>query len=335
VSSTMQAITFSRYGDAGVLAPATIPAPAPGPRDVLVRVAAAGVNPADWRIRSGQFRRFMRVRLPFVPGTDLAGVVEAAGPQVSRVAPGDAVFGMLPSRVGGAYAELAVIAEEHLAHAPAKLPLGEAAALPMAGLTALQALRDRAELRPGAAILVYGASGGVGTMAVQIAARLGAEVTAATSARNAELVAGLGAGEVVDYQREPVEELGQRFDVVLDAVNAFPFGRSRRVLVPGGVAVTVNPIAGKLAPAWLAWTRGGRTLRSVEVQPSGADLRALAELGVRPVVERSLPLADAADAHRHSETGRTRGKLVLVVDERLAATSAPGTTAVPEASIAG
>jgi len=211
-----------------------------------------------------------------------------------------------------------VAAEDDLALAPPGLTLGQAAAIPLAGLTALQALRDRGELRPGASLLVYGASGGVGTFAVQLARRLGAQVTAVTSGRNADLVAGRGAQEVLDYERDAVEDAGPRFDVVLDAVNALPFRRARRVLVPGGIAVTVNPIAEKLAPAWLAWTRGGRKLRSVNVQPSAADLASLASAGLRPVIERSSPLAGAADAHRHSETRRTRGKLVLVVDEELA-----------------
>jgi NADPH:quinone reductase-like Zn-dependent oxidoreductase len=317
-------IAFDRYGDPDVLAAVTLPQAVPGPGDLVVQVAAAGVNPADALLRAGALRRFARLRLPFVPGSDVAGVVAAVGAGVTAFRPGDPVYAMLPSTTGGGYARQVTVPAAHAAPAPVGLPLGDAAAVPLAGLTALQALRDRAGLTDGADLLINGASGGVGHLAVQIAVALGARVTAVTSGRNAEFVAGLGAAEVVDYQRHDPAGLGARFDVVFDAVNTLPFRRSRRLLRPGGTAVTVQPVAEKFAPDWLAWTRGGRRLRSVFVRPDGADLRTLAdwiERGrLRPAVEHRYPLAGAVQAHRRIETRRVRGKLLLTVDPDRAAT---------------
>ncbi len=227
----------------------------------------------------------------------------------------------LPWPAGG-YAEYAAVAERDAARVPSGLSLVEAAAVPLAALTALQALRDRANLQPGRRVLVNGASGGVGTFAVQIAVAMGARVTGTSSGRNAELVRGLGADEVLDYAREDIVAGGERYDVVFDAVNVLSFGKVRRVLRPGGVFVTVNPVVGKLSPGWLARFRGGRRLESVLVRPSGADLETLnawiSEGRVKPVIDRSYGLADVAEAHRHSEGGRARGKILLVVDGSLA-----------------
>ena len=185
----------------------------------------------------------------------------------------------------------------------------------------LQALR-LASLGPGQELLVFGAAGGVGTMALQLGRVLGARVSAAASARRRHLLTELGADRVLDRNGD-LRHDGAGYDVVFDATNHLPFRRSRRLLRPGGIAVTVNPVADKLAPDWLAWTRGGRRLRSMTVQPSGDDLRQLArwvdEGRLRPVVEATLPLAEAAEAHRRSESGQTAGKLVLLVDRELAA----------------
>lgn len=316
----MRAISFASYGPADVLHSVHIPVPVPGPGQVLVRVAAAAVNPADWRVRRGDLRRFLRLRLPFVPGIDLAGVVEAAGAGVPQEWVGRAVCAMQPAKAGGAYAEYAVVDLDHIAPAPAGHSLLVAAALPLCGLTALQALR-RGDLTAGQRLLVHGASGGVGTMAVQLGRVTGAEVTAVTSTRNVDVVTALGAHEVLDYTRQELPRAGD-FDVVLDAANHLPWRRAVSLLRPGGTAVSVNPTVGLLAPDWLAWTRGGRRVHSVLVRSNGEDLTWLAERvssgEVRPVVERTYPLAEATQAHLRSETGRVRGKLVLVVDEALA-----------------
>ena len=320
---TMEVVGFGRYGPAEVLEPLEVERPALGPDTVLIRVAAAGVNPADWLLRSGRLRFATRSSLPFVPGADVAGVVESVGPAVTRFRPGDAVYTMLPSTAGGGYAEYAAVAEGNVALVPSNLSLAEAAAVPLTALTALQALRDRANLGAGDYVLINGASGGVGTFAVQIAKVMGARVTAVSSGRNAELVRGLGADEVLDYTRQDVTAGNARYDIVFDAVNVLSVRRARRVLRKNSVFVTVNPLIGMLSPGWLARFRGGRRTESVFVQPSGADLETvggwISSGTVRPVVDRSYPLPDAAAAHLYSESKRARGKLVLVVDERLAA----------------
>ena len=318
----MEAFGFRRYGSAGVLEPIQVEKPEVAADGVLIRVAAAGVNPADWRLRSGQLRFVARLKMPFVPGSDIAGVVEAVGPGVTRFRTGDPVYAMLPTLTGGGYAAYAAVAERDAARVPSGISPGEAAAVPLAALTALQALRDRAGLRPGGRVLINGASGGVGTFAIQIAAAMGARVTGASSGRSAELVRGLGAEKVLDYTREDVLAGGERYDVVFDAANVLSFGKVRRVLRPNGVFVTVNPIIGKFSPVWLARFRGGRRMESVLVRPSGADLETLnawiSEGRVKPVIDRSYGLADVAEAHRYSEGGRAQGKIVLVVDRSLA-----------------
>jgi len=325
---TMRAIGFRRYGGPEALEPMEVERPEPGPEEVVIRAAAAGVNPADWALRSGRLRLFARLKFPFVPGSDVAGVVEAVGANVTRFRPGDAVFAMTPSVAGGCYAQYVAVPEGNAARVPEGLSLAEAAGVPLAALTALQALRDKANLREGQHLLVNGASGGVGSFAVQIARAMGAKVTATTSGRNLELVRGLGAEEVLDYTREDATGAAERYDAVFDAANALGLGKARKALRPGGVFVSVNPALGNPVSKLLTRvTGGGRRLESVFVRPSGSDLEAIAgwiSTGkVRPVMDRTYPLSDAIETHRYSETRRARGKIVLVVDERLAE-SVPG-----------
>jgi NADPH:quinone reductase-like Zn-dependent oxidoreductase len=319
----MRAVGLRRYGPPEVLETLEVERPEPAPDGVLIRVAAAGVNPADCLLRSGGLRFVARQKMPFVPGADVAGVVEAVGPDVTRFRVGDSVYAMLPNTAGGGYAEYAVAAEGTVAVMPPGLAFEEAAGVPLAALTALQALRDEANLSAGDHVLVNGASGGVGTFAVQISRAIGARVTAVSSGRNADLVGGLGADEFLDYTREDVTAGKPRYDAVFDTVNVLPFRKARRVLKPNGVFVTVNPFIGRLSPGWLARFRDGRRIESLLVRPDGADLEKIGAWisagEVTPVIERSYPLADAVEAHRRSESRRARGKLILVVDEELAA----------------
>lgn len=329
MEQTMRAIGFRQYGAEEVLEPLVVARPGVASDTVLIRVVAAGVNPADWRFRSGQFRRAIRLKLPFVPGADVAGIVEAVGPAVTRFRPGDAVYTMLPTKNGGGYAEYAAASEAAVALIPPNLSFAEAAAVPLAALTALQALRDKAELQPGSHLLIHGASGGVGTFAVQIAKATGARVTATCSGQNVERVRSLGADEVLDYTRHDVTAGANAYNVIFDAVDAYWFRRWRPVLRPGGTFVTVNPLVGMITPGWLAAFRGGRRVKSVFVQPSGADLETLsrwiAAEQVRPVIDQTYPLADAAAAQRYSATQRVRGKLVLIVDQQRAMAHATST----------
>jgi NADPH:quinone reductase-like Zn-dependent oxidoreductase len=318
----MQAIGFRRYGGPEALESLEASAPTLAPDAVLIQVAAAGVNPADWALRSGRLRFAVRLKLPFVPGSDVAGLVAAVGPGVTRFRPGDAVYAMLPTSAGGGYAPYAAVAEREAASAPPGLSFAEAAAVPLAGLTALQALRDHAGLAAGARVLINGASGGVGSFAVQIAKAMGARVTAASSRRNAELARGLGADEVIDYTSEDVTAAGAGYDVILDTASTHPFGRWRRALAPKGVVVTVAPTPANFVVARLTRLGGGRRLEMFLVRPSGADLELLSGWitsgRVRPLIDRYYPLADAIAAHRHSESRRARGKLVLLVEPELA-----------------
>lgn len=326
MEQTMEAIGFRRYGPAEVLEPLEVARPPLTPDGVSIRIAAAGVNPADWNLRSGRLRRFARLTFPFVPGADVAGIVAAVGPAVARFRPGDAVYAMLPNVAGGGYAEYAAAAERAVAPAPPDLSLAEAAGVPLAALTALQGLRDQAALRPGARVLINGASGGVGHFGIQIAGALGARVVAVCSGRNADLARDLGAEEVLDYTRDDPTGGEARYDAIFDTVGATPFRHWRRALRRDGAFVTIVPTLGNLARQWLTRVGGGPRLRTFFVRPSGADLELLGDWiaagRVRPVIERRYPLAEAVAAHRHSESRRARGKLVLIVDERLAASRA-------------
>lgn len=319
--TTMKAIGTRRYGTPEVLEWMDVPRPTIKADSVLIRVAAAGVNPADSLIRSGGFRLF--TKLPFIPGAEVAGVVEAVGENVKRVRVGDAVYAMLPNVAGGGYAQFAVAAENTIALIPPTLSFTDAASLPLTALTALQALRDNATVKPSDRVLINGASGGVGVYAVQIAKAMGAHVTAVCSGRNADLVFGLGADAVIDYNQTELTTINARFNVIFDAVGLHPFGKLRPLLREYGVMVTVNPGLGNPLAVFLSRFGGTQRFKSLLVRPNGNDLDSLAEWIVqgklRPVIDQCYPLAQAAEAQRYSETKRVRGKVVLIVDEVLAA----------------
>ncbi|RKS05129.1 NADPH:quinone reductase-like Zn-dependent oxidoreductase [Nocardiopsis sp. Huas11] len=326
----MKAITQSRYGEPhDVLELRDVDRPEPADHEVLVRVHASSVNPAD---------RFELLGLPYVlrllfglarpkaaiRGKDVAGTVEAVGARVTRWRPGTAVFGELSA---GAYAEFVVAGEDVLAAAPAGLGLAEAAAVPLAGVTALQGLRDAGGVRPGHRVLVNGASGGVGTFAVQIAKALGAHVTGVCSGPAVDLVTSIGADEVVDYTREDCTRSAARYDVVFDLVGSHPPAAYRRVLHRGGVyvAATGMPGGSLLGPlpfllrVVLASLRGGPRMKPFAAKPGPDALAALAELiesgRVRPVIDRTYALADAAAALARQGQGHARGKTVVTVAE--------------------
>ncbi len=306
----------------GTLTLSERPAPRPGPGELLVRVRAAGVNPVDWKMRSGLLGATVGRGLPEVPGIDVAGRIEAVGP---RARPDDANAFASGMRIvgfanrGGAWAELVVVARSRAARLPDEVGFVEAAAMPVAGLTALQALRNRAGLAAGARLLVNGASGGVGTFAVQLGRILGAHVTAVTSGPNADLVKRLGAERVVDYTREDFTRSPDQYDVILDAVASRTFAQCRPCLAPKGTYITTLPGGSNLA--WSALARlgaaGGRQVVLASVQPESADLAYLAKLvaqgELRPTIEGELPLAEASDAVAQSRGGHVHGKLVLTV----------------------
>ncbi|MFC8292157.1 NADP-dependent oxidoreductase [Streptomyces sp. NPDC057242] len=306
----MRAVVVERWGGPENLVERDVERPGPGLNEVLVRVHAAGVNPVDWKTRaSGALIGWGAV--PAV-GWDVSGTVEAVGPGVGHLRPGDEVFGMpLFPRQAGAYAEYVVAPARHLAPKPASLTHVEAAALPLAGLTAWQALVDAADVRPGERVLVHAAAGGVGHLAVQIAKARGAHVIGTASAAKHALVRELGADEVVDYREVRFEDVLRDVDVVLDGIGGETAERSLKVLRPGGRLITLpGPDDVPAAP------EGVRAVW-VLVEPDHLGLRELAALvergELRPVADTVLPLAEAAKAHAIGEEGRTTGKIVLTV----------------------
>lgn len=330
----MKAIIHHGYGDPhDVLQFDDVDPPEVGAREVLVRMRAASVNPADWHIVRGE-PRIARLQLGLggprrgflrggVPGCDVAGTVEAVGPEVTAFRPGHEVFGSTFVHGFGAFAELVVVPEDLLVERPAGLSHVEAAAVPLAALTALQALRDHARVEPGQRVLIVGASGGVGAFAVQIARDLGAEVTGVCSARNVDMVRSLGANHVIDYATEDFTLNGQTYDVVLQLGGSRPARECRRALEPTGILLQVGgesdgrwvgPV-GRIVGGALLSPFVGQTIKNFTVVAGGDDLRHLARLIERgvltPIVERTYPLADVAAAIGHVEEGHTRGKVVV------------------------
>jgi NADPH:quinone reductase-like Zn-dependent oxidoreductase len=313
----MRALLYRRYGSADVLEVGEIEAPRPGRGEVLVRVHAAAVNPKDVLVRKGKFRRITGRRFPRVPGYDLAGEIEAVGSGVQGFTVGAPVFGMINRWAAGATAELAVLPEGELAPKPARLSWAEAAAVPLAALTALQALRDLGRVGPQTRVCINGASGGVGVFAVQIARILGAHVTTVSSARNLELCTRLGADEALDYGSQDPLQPNQPYDVFFDVFGNQPFEAARCALATRARYVTTIPKPKTMAQNVL--TRlSRRPVRLVIVRSNRPDLETLAgwlEAGeLEPVIDQVLPLEAGADAHRHVETKRARGKVVLLTD---------------------
>ncbi|MFD0361208.1 NADP-dependent oxidoreductase [Nocardia sp. GCM10030253] len=313
-NNTMRAINQHVLGGPEVLIEVDLPRPVPGPGEILVRVRAAGLNPTDWRHRAvpGLFLP----EPPFVLGWDVSGAVVATGIGVTLFAPGDEVFGMLPYPDGhGALAEYTTGPARAFARKPAALDHIQAAAIPLAALTAWQALVDTANLTAGQRILVHAAAGGVGHFAVQIAKARGAYVIGTASAPNHDFLRTLGADEVIDYRTTDFAESVRDIDVVLDSIDDDNSLRSLRTLRPGGLLISLRAF-GPTDLAAEAEKSGVRAVRML-VEDDHAGMAALAQLvetgALRPTIAGVFPLADAAKAHALGDTGRTVGKLVLTV----------------------
>ncbi|MEU9641187.1 NADP-dependent oxidoreductase [Streptomyces sp. NPDC048188] len=312
--NTMRAISQDVLGGPEVLKEVRPARPEPRPNEVLVRVRAAGVNPTDWKHRAtGGFLG----EPPFVLGWDVSGTVEAVGVGVAAFRPGDEVFGMLSYPFGhGSHAEYVTAPARTFAHKPAGIDHVQAGALPLVSLTAWQALVERAELRPGQRALVHAAAGGVGHVAVQIAKARGAYVIGTASAGKHEFLRSLGADETVDYRETDFAQVVKDVDVVLDTIGGDTSLRSLRVLRPGGVVVSILPVGSDefFEEADRLGVRAVRML--VDADRAGMEeIARLVESGqLRATIAQTFPLAEAARAHAQGETGRTTGKLVLVVD---------------------
>ncbi|MGZ4334987.1 MAG: NAD(P)-dependent alcohol dehydrogenase [Gaiellaceae bacterium] len=318
----MQAIVNRRYGPPEGLRLEEIEKPVPGADQVLVRVRAASVNPADWHMMRGSpalvrlmggLRRPREIRF----GSAAAGTVEAVGADVTHVQPGDDVFGTRT----GACAEY--VCGKGFVHKPARLTFEQASTFGIAGCTALQGLRDKARLEPGQGVLVNGAAGGVGTFAVQIAKALGAEVTGVCSTRNVDMVRSIGADHVVDYTTDDFTKSSERYDVMLDCIGNHSLAERRRVLTPKGSLVLIGAdvsgfglVTSLLGPLVVSPFVGQRLLSFI-AKITREDLTVLAELAedgkITPVIDREYPLSDTSDAIRYLEAGHARGKVVITL----------------------
>ncbi|MET7645825.1 NADP-dependent oxidoreductase [Streptomyces sp. NPDC005426] len=313
----MRAIRQETHGSPEVLKEVELPRPVPGLSEILVAVRAAGVNPTDWGNRA---RPVTIDRLPLVLGWDVSGVVEAVGTGVTLFKPGDEVFGMLPYPDGvGSHAEYVTASARSFTHKPAGIDHVQAGALPLASLTAYQALVDTADVQPGQRVLIHAAAGGVGHLAVQIAKSRGAYVIGTASAAKHDFLRSLGADEAIDYRTVDIAEALTGIDVVLDPISVDTEGRARSlaVLRPGGTLISILPVP--VGPDELAMiAERGIRFESLLVEADHGGMQAIARLvetgALRAHVQATFPLGEAAKAHALGETRRTTGKIVLTVE---------------------
>jgi NADPH:quinone reductase-like Zn-dependent oxidoreductase len=311
--NTMKALRIHEYGGPEVLRLDDIPRPSPAVGEVLIHVRAMGVNPVDWKLRSGAARRHLELAMPAILGGDIAGEVEQTGSGVEGFKAGDAVYAMLG--LTGAYAQYVSVKASSVAPKPKTMSIVEAASVPLAALTAWQGLFEHGKLHHGQTVLVHAAAGGVGIFAVQFARASGARVIGTTSAKNADFVKSLGADQTIDYKSVAFEKQVSGVDLVIDLLGGEIAERSIAVLKPGGVLIQISP--GSPAAAEKA-KAAGVTAMPVRVHPDGGQLREIASLidahKVKTSIAATFPLAETGRAHELSKEGHTRGKIVLTSD---------------------
>jgi NADPH:quinone reductase-like Zn-dependent oxidoreductase len=324
----MKAVVYTKYGPPDVLKLTDIPKPIPGDNEVLIKVHAASLNAADWRLlRAKPFLvRLMGLGLlkpkNKILGADLAGRVEAIGRNVRQFKPGDEVFGDIFGTGSGSLAEYVCAPENVLASKPTRISFEAAAAVPLAGVTALQGLRDKGKIQPGQQVLVNGASGGVGTYAVQIAKSFGAEVTAVCSTGKIDLMRSLGADHIIDYTREDFTRNGQSYDLIFAANGFHPISDYKRALSPKGIYVMAGGSMAQMFQAMLLGPLismlGTKKMYIVSAKSNQTDLLVLKDLletgKIVPVIDRRYPLSEVPDAFRYLEAGHARGKVVIIMD---------------------
>jgi alcohol dehydrogenase len=331
----MRAYVLNRYGGPEGSQLMDVPAPVPGPNDILVNVRAAGLNPVDFKFRQGKLKVIYSLQLPFVLGNELAGEVAAVGSAVTRFKVGDRVFARQGKSRGGAFAEQACVEESLVAPMPQALDFTTAAAVPLAGLTALQALRDELGVKPEQKVLISGGAGGVGTFAIQIAKWLGAHVTTTASSRGEALVRSLGADDVIDYTKQTIAQTAERFDAGFDLIGGETLDQMFAVMKPGTKIVSVaalpeprtamKDLDGRLFLAALFWLISGKIrskaraanvdYRYLFMHPSGSELAELGDLitqgRMMVTVDKVFPFAQMAEALAYVESGRAKGKVVV------------------------
>jgi NADPH:quinone reductase-like Zn-dependent oxidoreductase len=330
----MKAFIVDRYGGADRVRASDMPDPGVGEDDVLVQIHAAGVNPLDFKIRNGEFKLLLRYRLPLILGHDVAGVVVRVGSGVRRFKPGDQVYARPADGRIGAFAELIAIKEDDVAVKPKALTMEEAASIPLVGLTAWQALIERANLKQGQKVLIHAGSGGVGTFAIQLAKHVGATVATTTSSANVDLVRSLGADVVIDYKKDDFAHVLRDYDVVLNSVDKVTLEKSLRVLKPGGQLISISgppdaAFARSIGASWvlrmiiraLSYGITAKAKRHhahysfLFMRANGdqlTEITALIDDGIiRPVVDRVFPFASTKEAMAYVEAGRAKGKVVV------------------------
>ena len=332
----MKAFIIDRYGKKAALRATEIPEPELGKDDVLVQIHAAGVNPLDLKIRDGEFKMILPYRMPLVLGNDLAGVVVRVGSGVQQFKAGDEVYARPDDKRIGAFAEFIAIDQRSLAIKPKGLTMEEAASIPLVGLTAWQALVEKANLKKGQKVLIHAGSGGVGTLAIQLAKHLGATVATTTSTANVEWVKRLGADIVIDYRKDDFEKILHDYDVVLNSLGTETLEKSLRILKPGGKLISISGppdvdfaksagLSGflKLVMRLLSYgirkkaKRRGVSYSFLYMRASGEQLRKITALidsrVIRPVVDRVFPFESTPEALAYVETGRAKGKVIVKV----------------------
>ncbi len=312
----MKAIVIRRYGSADVLQYEDMPPPAIKSGQLVVKVHASCINPVDWKIRQGMLRFITGNNFPIILGLDLSGEVIQVGSGVTGFNVGDAIYGSV-SIPGGAYAEYATVSAKSVALKPTNISYEEAAAVPVAGLTALQALRDLGNIQPGQNVLINGASGGVGTFAVQIAKALGANVTGVCSTKNVDLVKSLGADRVIDYTQQDFTQDTVQYDIILDAVGKQSFSQCKKILKAQGIYISTLPSFDNVTQAILTRFIPGQKAKLIVESAKTQDLiylKDLIEAGkIRVVIDRTFPLQELAAAHTYSESERTAGKIAIAI----------------------
>lgn len=315
----MKAVVMKKYGMPDVLEIANISRPQINDNQVLVEVYASSVNPVDWKIRNGSLKLFIRKKLPCILGGDIAGRVVKVGENVQFFRVGDEVFGKIDIVKNGAYAEYVATSASHLALKPQKMNFIEAATLPLAGLTALQALRNMGKIRKGMSVLVNGCSGGVGSFALQLVKAYGCKATGVCSTRNIEFAKELGADRVIDYTKEDIHLLQEEYDIFFDVVGNQEYSKVKHILQGGGIFVTTLPSFNILLLGSIHNILSSKKMKKIFVQESKEDLELLADFvdagQLKTYIDKTYDLSDVAKAHQYSETGRVVGKISLKITE--------------------
>ncbi len=313
----MKAAIINQYGSPEVLQIAEIAKPTPKNNQILLKVQATSINPIDWKIRKGMLKFLINQKFPLVLGFDVCGEVVEIGSQVTKFKPGDLVYGMVDFP-GGAYAEYAVISEAAAGFKPNNMTAEEAAAVPLAALTALQSLRDLGGIQPGQKVLINGGSGGVGTYAIQIAKAYQAHVTAVCSTKNLELVKSLGADRALDYTQQDFTISSETYDIIFDTIANKSLGQCNKILHKNGVYITTLPSVRCLGEIFLTSLLPGKKCKIILTKPSGEDMATLKDLisagKLRSIIDRTWPMTQIATAHQHSEAGHVVGKTVITVE---------------------